>query len=406
MNRRQFLAGVGTVTGFLLAGTPEPPRRSRLSDSPNRDRATATGAAGADVTGAVTSLSASDLPVPESELVRAAPRDRIPAITDPAFGDDWSGVRIEGYSHLRGEYEVEPRLEPWDEVIGIEREGEARAYPLKLLSEHEVVNDTFGEPLLVTFCPLCGSSIAARRTVDGRETIFGVSGLLYNWDLVMYDAATDSKWSQLAATAIRGPRTGDVFDLVPSTLTRWETWRESHPDTRVLRPPPDSNTIRGRVTFDYELDRYAAYEANEQIGLGNREFEDDRLHPKTRVIGVATEDETRAYPFPAVEKRGVINDTVGDLPVVVAIGPGDSPSVSSGELFAYDRRVGGQLLRYEHVEAGRMRAGGSTWNVPTGRAVDGPFRGQQLTQAGPADAVFWFAWLDFHPDTEVYGTDA
>ncbi len=178
MHRRQFLAGVGGAAGVGLAGcvgAPRAPAAPRVRDP----------RAGTDA-----ALSESDLPVPESELVRAAPRDGIPAITDPVFGADWSGVTVEGETRLRGEYEVEPRLQPADEVIGVERDGEARAYPLKLLSEHEAVNDTFGGPLLVTFCPLCGSSLTARRTVDGAETTVGVSGLLYRWDLVIGDGRT------------------------------------------------------------------------------------------------------------------------------------------------------------------------------------------------------------------------
>jgi hypothetical protein len=98
-----------------------------------------------------------NLPLPESAFVRAAPQDGIPAITEPAFGSDWSGVRIEVDDSFRGSYVSEPRLKPWDEVIGLERDGRARAYPLKLLNWHEVVNDSFGGPIVVTFCPLCNS---------------------------------------------------------------------------------------------------------------------------------------------------------------------------------------------------------------------------------------------------------
>ncbi len=387
MERRAFLAGLGTATGVGLVGSVGTPGRRR---SPQAWRRTT-------VRGADRSLSDRELPVPESELIRAAPRDNIPAITDPVFGEDWSGISVEGYTHLRGDYEVEPRLKPWDKVIGIEHEGVARAYPIKLLAEHEVINDTFREPLLVTFCPLCGSSITARRMVDGVETTFGVSGLLYRSDLVMYDARTDSKWSQLVATAIRGPRTGETLEIVPSGLTRWDTWQESHPETRVLRPPPDSKTVRGPVALDYKLDKYATYKASEQVGLGSQEFEDGRLHPKTRVLGVSTESAVRAYPFPSIEREGVVNDSVGELPVVVAAKPG-----VQAELFAYDRRLSGEVLEFEPAGEGRMRAGGSLWEVSTGRPLDGPYRDQRLTRVGLANTVFWFAWLDFHPETEVY----
>lgn len=399
MNRRRFLGGLATGAGVGLAGCFSAPRAREGAGAGGRRSVRASGG----VTGADYSVSDEDLPIPRSELVRAAPRDGIPAITDPVFGSDWSGITVEGGAAWRGDYTVEPRLQDRDEVIGVVRDGEARAYPLKLLAEHEVVNDTFGGPLLITFCPLCGSSLTARRTVGDEETTFGVSGLLWNWDLVMYDQRTESLWGQIAATAIRGERTGDRLEPVPSSLTRWDTWQGERSDTRVLRPPPDSNTVRGTVSFDYKLDRYGGYDANERIGLGSREFQDDRLHPKTQVVGVESRGTARAYPFRVVDEAGVVNDRVGELPVVVATGPSDTPSVDSGELFAYDRRVEGRAFEFEPAGRGRMTAGGSTWSIPTGRAVDGPHEGRRLAQAGATTAVYWFAWLEFNPETDVYG---
>ncbi len=377
MNRRHYLSALGAGALGVLAGCAG--RRS----SPTGGGEQTTGGSPTTTTASEGPAEEFELPVPESEINRVLAKDRIPAITEPTFGPDW------------GETDFE--LDDDDEVIGVEREGEARAYPLRILDWHEVVNDTFAGPLLVTFCPLCGSGVTGVRRVDGTETTFGVSGRLWKSDLVMYDELTDSLWSQILAQAIRGPRTGDRIELVPSTLTTWGAWREEHPGTRVLLPPPISGTVgEDNGVRDYDRNPYAGYSENSRIGIGNNDFEDDRLHPKTMVIGVENGDVARAYPFPAVESAGgVVNDTVGGLPVVVAIDPG-------GSLVAYERTVEGETLTFEGVDDRHLRAGGSRWRVVSGLAIDGSFEGTQLRRANDVSPEFWFAWAQFHPETEVY----
>jgi hypothetical protein len=296
------------------------------------------------------------------------------------------------------------------------QDGRARAYPLSILGWHEVVNDRLGGPLLVTYCPLCGSGVVADRRIgsgpgDGIVTSFGVSGLLWRGNLVLYDRATGSLWSQLLGRAVRGPRTGERLRLLPSRLTTWGEWREGHPDTEVLLPPPRSDTVRGPdATFDYTIDPYLSYDTSSAVGAGNTAFEDDRLHPKAPVVGVASEPpaltergespakwngEARAYPLTVVEPLRVLNDTVGGRPVVVAVTPDRS-------LVAYDRRVDDRTLRFLPVGRGYARAGGSRWRLATGRAVDGPHEGQRLSPATERSSMFWFAWVKLHPDTDLY----
>lgn len=339
------------------------------------------------------------VPVPRSELQRGAAKDAIAAIVDPVFGADWSGISMEVNTNV-GTYTSKPRLSDDDPVIGVARAGEARAYPLRLLNWHEVVNDEFAGPLLVTYCPLCGSAMTAVRRAGGAETTFGVSGLLYRNDLVMYDRASDSLWSQIAATAIRGELTGETMELVPSTLTTWGEWQETYPDTVVLRPPPDSGTIGGAGPANYDQYPYGGYRTDSRVGLGgSADSGDDRLHPKTTVVGVERGDTAVAYPLPVVQDAGVVNDTVGDLPVVVA-------ATADGTLVAYVRRVDGEAVTFERVDETHLRAAGSRWQVTTGRAVDGPHEGTALDPANDASPMFSFAWRDFHADTAVYGVDA
>jgi hypothetical protein len=320
--------------------------------------------------------------VPKSELNRGAPKDAIPAITDPAFAADWSSVAWN-------------LADDWT-VVGVRRDGRARAYPLAVLNWHEIVNDAFDGPLLVTYCPLCGSAVTAERRVDGAETAFGVSGYLWNSDLVMYDEATDSLWSQILATAIRGPRTGDTLALTPSTMTTWGEWRGVHPDTEVLLPPPKSGTIVDADPRNYERNPYAGYDENARIGIGYNDVDDDRMHPKTRVLGVTHDGVSRAYPLPRIETEGVVNDTVGGLPVVVTTTP-------AGSLVGYDRRVDGDARRFAAEGDTHLAADGSRWKRTTGVAVDGPHEGTELAHANDRSPMFWFAWVDFHEDTDVYG---
>jgi hypothetical protein len=384
MNRRKFLVALAAGTSGL-AGC--------LGDGAggNGTGTTGTSAAGSTATG----TTDADLPIPKSELSRGAAKNAIPAITDPAFDSDWSDLSIQVTNYGSTET-IKPRLEDDDEVIGVERDGSARAYPLRVLDWHEIVNDDLGGPLLVTYCPLCGSGMTAVRKADGETTVFGVSGYLYQSDLVMYDEATDSLWSQIMATAIRGDLTGETLTLVPSTITTWGSWTDDHPDTEVLLPPPESGTIVESSPRDYTRSPYGGYGDSRQIGIGNNTYDDDRLHPKATVIGITDGSAATAYPLDAVSDDGVVNDTVGSLPVVVTVGSDDS-------LHAYERSVDGETLTFDADGDSHMTAGGSRWKRSSGEAVSGSHEGTTLTRANDRSSMFFFAWKDFNEDTTVYG---
>lgn len=335
------------------------------------------------------------LPVPESELVRAARRDEIPAITEPAFGPDWEGIVLTGVWWGTGEeFDFTVELLPNDRIIGVVRDGYARAYPLKLLHWHEAVNDEFGGPLLVTFCPLCGSAITAERVVDGQTTLFGVSGLLYRSNLVLYDQQTNSLWAQLLAKAIRGPQTGSTFSLVPSELTTWETWQQRYPETEVLLPAPLSGTVGVSEAAPYNRNPYEEYATSDRV-VGGADSHDEQLHPKTEVLGVRYDGDAVAYPLERVSAAGVVNDTVGGRPIVVT-------ATADDRLVAYDRRVDGELLRFTAGGPGEMVGGGTQWEVESGRAVAGTHEGGRLEPVDDALQLYWFAWREFEPGTRIY----
>jgi hypothetical protein len=379
MNRRSFLGALLAGTTGVLAGCRAPTG----SGTPQSREPTGT------PTPVRQRLGDVELPVPSSEMDHRLPKDTIPAIVDPVFADDWTGLTVPEHST----YDGGPLLPDDAPVVGVERGGEARAYPLRILDWHEVVNDTFAGPLLVTYCPLCGSSVTAERRVDGAETRFGVSGRLWRNDLVLYDRATDSLWSQLLAAAIQGPRTGERLTQVPATLTSWGEWRATHAGTSVLLPPPHSNTVRGRdETYDYFSSKYL--HDDDQL-IGRPSDMSDPVGPRQFVVGVTADGVARAYPFDVVTAASVVNDTVGDQPVVVTVTPGQS-------LVAYERTVDGTVLSFEPAGDAHLRAGGSRWERTTGRAVDGPFEGQRLVAANDDEPMLWTGWEAFHPGTTVY----
>lgn len=373
MNRRRFTSLLGTSAAFLAGCV-------RVSPTSESTRSTPRSAADP------ASLAQEELPIPRSEMQQALPQDSIAAITDPAFDTDWSDVSVTDGAPID--------LDPAEPVIGVERGGSARAYPLRVLRRHEVVNDVFDGPLLVSYCPLCGSSIVAERLVEGEPAVFGVSGLLWRGDLVMYDRASRTLWSQLLARAINGPLLGTRLQLVPSSLTSLTEWRRQHEDTAVLLPPPISGLINDTTA---ELEQYrAGYDGDRDSLIGFDGGGSHGISRATLVVGVRHDGVARAYPFPAVREAGVVKDRVANLPVVVTTTP-------SGSLGAYRRTINGRTLEFAAAGERHLRADGSRWERATGRAVDGPYDGRQLAAANALPPMFWTGWSSFHPDTTIYG---
>lgn len=398
MNRRQYLAALGgTVVG--AAGVVGAVRHVGDSESSDTGPSSVSGGGSGESRSTASTAGSDSRPeaVPDEELSRAAPRDGIPAIVDPVFAPNWE-------TGVAGEAVAGMDLRPDDEVIGIERDGIARAYPLKLLRRHEVVNDTLGGPQLVTYCPVCDAGLVTDRTVAGQTRTFGVSGYLYRANLVLYDEESGSLWSQLGARAIQGPLTGTRLDRTGSAVTTWGDWQTETPETSVLVPPPASNTVVGPVSFNYSLE---FYERRERITdrypdygpLGALEWTDTRLQRRTVVVGVDTDGGTRAYAKRDVGREGPINDIVGSVPVLVTATPDGRPR-------AYVRRVDGETLTVETDEAGELVAGGSRWSRIGGWALDGPHEGARLPVAPGRGPLYWAAWLAFNPDSTVYGLDS
>jgi hypothetical protein len=281
----------------------------------------------------------SDALVPPSTIARGGPpRDGIPAIARPRF--------VEA---------TQSGLAETDRVLGVMLDGVARAYPVKIMNWHEVVNDRIrGRPVAITYCPLCGTGMAFDARVAGREASFGVSGLLYNSDVLLYDRGTESLWSQLMEQAVSGPLKGTRLTSVPLTHTTWAAWRRRHPATVVL------STETG-FARDYARDPYAGYDKVPRL-MFDVQHRDDRLPVKEWVLGVRMGGDAKAYPFATLarltDREGLLNDRLGGQAVQIR----------------YDRT---------HNSAEAFDAAG-----------------RRL----PSVMAYWFAWVAFHPKTSLLTT--
>jgi hypothetical protein len=307
-------------------------------------------------------------------------RDAIVPIDEPRY--------VEGST-------ITSELRPDEPVLGyVAPGGGAHAYPHRILFLHEIVNDTLGgQPVLVSYCPLCNSGIVFdRRLPDGAELSFGNTSALYENDLVMYDHQTFSYWWQVPGRAIVGELMGTELQPLPSTTTTWEQWRELYPDTRVL-------SLDQGFGFDYQprsIDGIAA-----SVDAGQPPFpvdpdvlDDDRLPSSAQVVGVEVGGEARA--FPVTGEPGAAHDTIGGQRVVVLLHPEGGaafrPTASDGESLTFAVTPDGRGWVDEET--------GTRWDA-AGRGVDGPLAGMQL-EALPSRSTFWFAYVASFPTVTVW----
>jgi len=273
--------------------------------------------------------------VPADEIHHGGPpRDGIPSIDEPKF-----------VTPDRAHF-----LSPNDRVMGVRYNGIAKAYPILILDYHEIVNDEFaGESVVVSYCPLCGSGMVFSGNVQGEPTEFGVSGLLYNSDVLLYDRRTESLWSQIMAEAVTGPLAGAELEHLAASHTTWREWRRRHPESLVL-------SLDTGYTRDYRKSPYRGYEDTETVWFPVA-HRDRRYHAKELVIGLELDGAVKAYPFAELSRRASpFTDTVAGREITV------------------------------HFDAENR----------TGRLLDAD--GEQI----PTVTAYWFAWVAFHPDTAVF----
>lgn len=320
------------------------------------------------------------------------PKDGIPSIDNPGF---------------IAPGEAQSWLSEKEPVIAVEYEGEARAYPLQILIWHEIVNDSIsGDPLLVTFCPLCYSALVFDRTVDGEVLEFGVSGFLRHSDLVMFDRKTETLWQQFTGKAIVGDYVGMTLEQIPSQIISFAQFKNSYPDGDVL----SRNTGYRR---NYGQNPYTGYDDIDNTPLFGAGKKDGRLPPMEKVIGVKIGQQTKTYPYSVTEEEKVINDRINETDIVIFHLEGarsalDASKISNsredGSTGVFKRGLDDRTLTFT-LNSDKIidKQTQSEWNI-TGKAISGPLKGEQL-QAVTSGDYFAFAWLVFWPDTEIYGDE-
>lgn len=314
-------------------------------------------------------------------------------------------------------FDTVPAADAWlqdqSPVLVVEVGDDRRAYPLAILTQHEIVNDVVGgEPLVVTYCPLCNSAIALERTVDGRVLDFGTSGRLYRSNLVMYDRQTRTLWTQFSGRAVvGGDLVGTELERVPTALLAWEEFRRAVPDGVVL----SRASVPGR---DYGRNPYPGYEGEGDAFLF-RGPRDPRLPPNTRVVGVgADRDDPVAVTLDLLRDERVVEVDLADEPVTVWWAPGQASAIDTQQVD--QGRDVGSTAAFVSVLSDGTQLGfvasaddpsrfvddrtGSTWDL-FGQAVEGELAGARLEPVA-RDDTFWFVWFAFQPDTAVVGATA
>ena len=385
MSGRVLLALVLGATLLAAGCAGGESAREATGDNPSADLIA--GEVRFDTTGWRTDFSRRAVPLDEF-ISGGPPRDGIPPIDDPTF------VPIG----------VEP-IEDAEPVISVAAGDSARAYPIRIMIWHEIVNDRIGDrPIAVTFCPLCRTSVVFDRVLDGRELTFGTTGNLRKSDLVMWDRQTESWWQQFSGEAIVGELTGARLRIVPSQLISHGEFRRRFPEGRVL----SSDTGHERR---YGQNPYVGYDDLDSRPFLLDEEVDGRLAPKQRVVTVEGPREFAVYPLDRLARAGVIDDQVDGRPVVVWHQPGLASALDTGRLadgervgtaLVYGRRVRGRTLTFSAAGPDTLRdlETGSTWDRD-GRATGGPLAGARLPEIAH-DIPFWFAVAAFRPDARIH----
>ena len=308
----------------------------------------------------------------------------------------WGGVPLDGIPTIDDPESVPPDaarfMRDTDTVFGVSLGDQHRAYPVKVLSWHELLNDTVGgRPVTLSFCTLCGSGILyLAEDASGDRVLFGTSGLLYRSNKLMFDHATRSLWSNLTGEAVVGERAaeGARLTMLPMTLTRWDVWKQRYPDTTIMRPDPAAAQRTG-----YRYIEGAADEARAGVEFAVWQ-QSDALERNARIYALRIRGETKAYPLDKLREELVVHDTLGGVAIVIVL---DS---ASGAVRAYER--GERRFRIPGIAPVRqLRAEDDTvWSLTEGGLA--PAAGGDLLPRVPGHIAFWFGWYAFYPDTAVY----
>lgn len=315
--------------------------------------------------------------IPINEVYDGGPgKDGIPALVNPFF-----------INAAEATYLSDNQL-----VLGFKGENEVRAYPHSILDYHEIINDDIGNhSIAIVYCPLTGTGIGWDRTINGTKTTFGVSGLLYNTNLIPYDRLTNSNWSQMLLKCVNGELSGNTPSTYNLIETTWGSWKKMYPSTKVV----SSNTGYSR---NYNVYPYGSYLSNSLL-LFPVSNQDERLPMKERVLGIIISGEAKAY---SIENFGTNSSLIND--VFEGVELSIIGNKTDNFVLAFNRELSGTVLNFQIIQdelpAIMIDDEGTTWDV-FGNAMSGPRAGQKL-ESITQFMGYWFSWGAFYPNIDVY----
>ncbi|RLD20921.1 MAG: hypothetical protein DRI69_05270 [Bacteroidetes bacterium] len=333
----------------------------------------------------VSNSLAKDWSIPLNEVRDGGPgKDGIPALENPEM------ITANQATYIDDD----------DLVIGYIHGDEVRAYPHKILDWHEIINDEInGLKVAITYCPLTGTAIGWNRTYDGKSTTFGVSGLLYNSNLMPYDRTTNSTWTQQGLLSVNGPLRGTEVRTFQVLETKWSTWQAMYPQTTVV----SLNTGHSR---NYQQYPYGSYRETDGLIFSVSTL-DDRLPQKERVHGVIVNGNVKVYRVKSFTSKSIITENIHGEDIVV-VGSTNLNFVVSFK----QKELNGEVLELGVVNKGDIGINdgpsivlkdqfNNEWDL-FGRAISGPDQGAQME---PTNSFigFWFSWAPFYANPEIYG---
>ncbi|NEU09765.1 DUF3179 domain-containing protein [Flavihumibacter sp. R14] len=281
----------------------------------------------------------------------------------------------------------ENKIKPDKLVLGVEINGEAKAYPIQLIGYHHQVRDTVGNtPVMVTYCTVCRTGRVFSPMVNDLNEEFRLVGMDH-FNAMFEDKATGSWWQQATGRAVAGPLKGRELKEIPSQQAALKTWLRQYPNSEVLQA--DSN-------FKEEYKHLASYDkGTSKGGLVKRDRGSWKF--KSWVVGVTHQTAARAYDWNQLRKQKLIQDSLFTLPLMVVL---ENDRVT---FHAYDRRVKGDALTFSKIRGKNLlrdRETGSEWSME-GLCLAGPLKGQKLKTV-QSYQEFWHSWKTFHPNTSQY----
>jgi hypothetical protein len=316
--------------------------------------------------------------IPKDQIFDGGPgKDGIPALTNPQFASASSTTYLNNN----------------DLVLVIKIDNEIRIYPHLILDWHEIINDEInGTKFALTYCPLTGTGIAWDRVINGRETTFGVSGLLYNSNLIPYDRNSNSNWSQMKLQSVNGSLIGTHATTYSVIETSWLTAKQLFPSAKVV-------TTSTGYSRSYGTYPYGDYKTNHGLLIFPVTPDDSRLPRKERVLGVIVNNETRAYRF---QENGsnieLFSDIIGGKSITV-VNSKDRNIIAAYQNELEDGTAVNLSSIQNELSIIMIDTNGNKYNL-FGEVTDGPKQGKKLISVSSMVA-YWFAWGAFYPNTSI-----